>query len=38
MHNNTVRLLQLVNGLLDFARWRAGQFDVKREPVNIRRN
>lgn len=35
MHNNTVRLLQLVNGLLDFAKLEAGKLQVHREPVRI---
>lgn len=36
MHNNTIRLLQLVNGLLDFAKFEAGKMIIEREPVNIK--
>lgn len=35
VHNNAVRLLQMVNGLLDFAKFEAGKMKVEREPVNI---
>ena len=35
MHNNTVRLLQMVNGLLDFSKLAAGRMPVNREPVWI---
>lgn len=34
-HNNALRLLQLVNGLLDFSRLEAGQMRVKRQPVDV---
>ncbi len=33
-HNNAVRQLQLVNGLLDFSRLEAGRVEVKREPLD----
>jgi signal transduction histidine kinase len=36
MHNNTIRLLQMVNGLLDFAKFEAGKMKVEREPINIK--
>jgi signal transduction histidine kinase len=35
LHNNAIRLLQLVNGLLDFSKFEAGKMTVKREPLNI---
>lgn len=35
IHNNTIRLLQLVTGLLDFAKFEAGKMKVEREPTNI---
>jgi len=35
MHNNAVRLLQLVNGLLDFSKLEAGQLKVNREAIRI---
>ncbi|HEY9786472.1 MAG TPA: ATP-binding protein [Candidatus Obscuribacterales bacterium] len=35
MHNNTVRLLQLITGLLDFSRAEAGRLEVKREPTDV---
>jgi len=35
VHNNAVRLLQMINGLLDFSKVSAGKTEVKREPVNI---
>lgn len=35
MHNNAVRLLQLVNGLLDFAKLGAGKTRANREPLPI---
>jgi PAS domain S-box-containing protein len=35
IHNNTLRLLQMVTGLLDFSKLEAGKFRVKREPVDI---
>lgn len=34
VHNNAVRLLQMVTGLLDFARVEAGKVEVNREPVD----
>lgn len=34
-HNNAVRLLQMTNGLLDFAKFEAGKMNVVREPVNL---
>ncbi len=35
MHNNAMRLLQLVNGLLDFSKLDAGRIVVERSPVQI---
>ncbi|MBI3601422.1 MAG: hypothetical protein HY209_00785 [Candidatus Omnitrophica bacterium] len=35
MHNNTVRLLQMVQGLLDFQKLEAKKVEVKREPTDI---
>ena len=35
LHNNSVRLLQMVNGLLDFAKFEAGKMPVKLEPTNV---
>ncbi len=35
MHNNAIRLLQMVNGLLDFSRLEAGQVEVSRVPVDV---
>ena len=35
VHNNAVRLLTMINGLLDFSKVSAGKTEVKREPVNI---
>lgn len=35
VHNNTIRLLQMVNGLLDFSKLESGKLEVKREPTNI---
>jgi signal transduction histidine kinase len=35
VQNNGVRLLQMVNGLLDFSKVSAQKVEVKREPVNI---
>jgi signal transduction histidine kinase len=35
IHNNAIRLLQLVNGLLDFSKVEAGKMSVHREPTNI---
>lgn len=35
MHNNSIRLLQMITGLLDFSRLQAGKFVVNREPVDI---
>lgn len=35
IHNNAARLLQMVNGLLDFAKFEAGKMTVEREPVDI---
>lgn len=34
IYNNAVRLLQLVNGILDFAKYEAGKMKVQREPTN----
>lgn len=35
MHNNAVRLLQMVTGLLDFSKLEAGKVEVKREPTPV---
>jgi PAS domain S-box-containing protein len=35
IHNNAVRLLQMVNGLLDFSKLEAGKVEVKREPIDV---
>ncbi len=35
IRNNAIRLLQLVNGLLDFSRLQAGKVKVSHEPVDV---
>src|SRR5581483_11993313 len=35
IHNNAVRLLQMVTGLLDFSKLESGEAKVEREPVEI---
>jgi len=35
IHNNAIRLLQMVNGLLDFSKVEAGKMNVHREPTDI---
>ncbi len=35
MHNNAIRLLQMVTGLLDFSKFEAGRMEVKREDTDI---
>lgn len=35
IHNNAIRLLQMVNGLLDFAKFEAGKMQVERESTEI---
>ncbi|MBI3891329.1 MAG: response regulator [Candidatus Wallbacteria bacterium] len=35
VYNNSVRLLQMVNGLLDFSKFQAGRIQVQREPTRI---
>lgn len=35
MHNNSVRLLQLISGLLDFSRLDAAKIAVNREPIDV---
>jgi len=35
VHNNSVRLLQMVNGLLDFAKMEAGKMKVHLEPTDL---
>lgn len=37
IHNNAVRLLQMVNGLLDFAKFETGKMKAELEPVNVSR-
>src|SRR4030095_2198050 len=34
IHNNATRLLQMVNGLLDFAKFEAGKMKAEPEPIN----
>jgi len=34
-HNNAVRLLQMVSGLLDFSKLEAGKVEVHREPTDV---
>ncbi len=35
VHNNTIRLMRMVTGLLDLSRLDAGKFEVQREPVDL---
>ncbi len=35
MHNNAIRLLQMVTGLLDFSKFEAGRMEVKREATDL---
>ncbi|TGL58982.1 hybrid sensor histidine kinase/response regulator [Leptospira sarikeiensis] len=35
VHNNSVRLLQMVNSLLDFSKFEAGKMKVELEPINV---
>jgi signal transduction histidine kinase len=35
VRNNAVRLLQMINGILDFSKLEAGRFEVKRESVDL---
>lgn len=35
VHNNAIRLLQMVNGLLDFSRLEIGEMQIAREPTDI---
>jgi len=35
IHNNAIRLLQMVTGLLDFAKFEAGKMKAEREPLPI---
>lgn len=35
IHNNAIRLLQMVTGLLDFAKFEAGKMKAEREPIHI---
>jgi signal transduction histidine kinase len=36
IHNNAIRLLQLVNGILDFAKYEAGKMKVRLESTNAK--
>lgn len=35
IHNNAVRLLQMISGLLDFSRLEFGKTEVRREPIDL---
>ncbi len=35
VHNNSIRMLQMVNGLLDFSKLEIGEVEVEREPTDI---
>ena len=35
VHNNAVRLLQMINGLLDFSKLSAGKTEIRREGLQI---
>jgi signal transduction histidine kinase len=35
MHHNSIRLLQMITGLLDFSKMEAGKLPVNREPTNL---
>jgi signal transduction histidine kinase/HPt (histidine-containing phosphotransfer) domain-containing protein len=35
VHNNAVKLLQMISGLLDFSKLEAGTLDVNRQPVDV---
>jgi signal transduction histidine kinase len=35
VHNNSVRLLQMINGLLDFSKTEAGKMKAERQPTDI---
>ena len=35
IHNNAIRLLQMVNGLLDFSKFEAGKMQVERESTDV---
>ena len=35
VHNNAVRLLQMITGLLDFSKLQAGKIEVRREPTPV---
>lgn len=35
VHNNALRLLQMINGILDFSKLQSGKMEVVREPIDV---